>query len=292
MSASASNPIPSNEGRGKASLLPWLLLALAALAAFAWWAYETTDPVFGRFEGDVVTKWITDDLEMELVKDFNYIDPSGKRWTAPTGSIINGASIPSMFWSVIGGPFEGRFRKASVLHDAACDVQTESWEDVHRMFYDACRCSRVGIGKAQTMYWAVYHFGPRWPTAGAGTATDEQPSRRPTSRSSPRPSVTSTRNSSRPRKSKSAPSSKSKPKWPNGTPRKPRTRPTNAYSSSFPPSARNFAQSASASCSSPKASYTSAPFLVAGRVARFQADVFAEGLRGFELAIHVPERTP
>jgi hypothetical protein len=82
--------------------------------------------------------------------------------SGPTGSIINGASIPSMFWSVIGGPFEGRFRKASVLHDAACDVQTESWEDVHRMFYDACRCSRVGIGKAQTMYWAVYHFGPRW----------------------------------------------------------------------------------------------------------------------------------
>ena len=146
----------------KSRLLKYLLLAGMAVAAYWWWAYETTDPAFGRFEGDVVTKWITDDLEMELVKDFKYVDPQGKQWKAPTGSVINGASIPSMFWSVIGGPFEGRFRKASVLHDAACDVQTDSWEDVHRMFYDACRCSRVGIGKAQTMYWAVYHFGPRW----------------------------------------------------------------------------------------------------------------------------------
>jgi hypothetical protein len=63
---------------------------------------------------------------------------------------------------VIGGPFEGKFRNAAVIHDAACEVQAEPWEDVHRMFYDACRCGRVGIGKAQTMYWAVYQFGPRW----------------------------------------------------------------------------------------------------------------------------------
>jgi hypothetical protein len=139
-----------------------LALALLAAVAYVWWAYESTDSAFGKYRGEVVAKWIDDDVEMELVEDFGYVDAAGKEWKAPTGSIINGASIPSMFWSVIGGPFEGRFRKASVLHDAACDVQTESWEDVHRMFYDACRCSRVGVGKAQTMYWAVYHFGPRW----------------------------------------------------------------------------------------------------------------------------------
>jgi hypothetical protein len=146
-----------------------LALALLAAVAYVWWAYESTDSAFGKYRGEVVAKWSDDELEMELVKDFVYVDAAGKEWKAPTGSIINGASIPSMFWSVIGGPFEGRFRKASVLHDAACDVQTESWEEVHRMFYDACRCSRVGIGKAQTMYWAVYHFGPRW----QGSRTDK-----------------------------------------------------------------------------------------------------------------------
>jgi hypothetical protein len=97
-----------------------------------------------------------------LLESFVYVDPRGKRWTAETGTVINGASIPRVFWSVIGGPFEGRFRNAAVIHDAACGAQTEPWEDVHRMFYEACRCARVGLGKAQTMYWAVYHFGPRW----------------------------------------------------------------------------------------------------------------------------------
>jgi hypothetical protein len=63
---------------------------------------------------------------------------------------------------VIGGPFEGRFRRAAVLHDAACGEKKDTWQDVHRMFYDACLCARVGLGKAQTMYWAVYRFGPRW----------------------------------------------------------------------------------------------------------------------------------
>jgi hypothetical protein len=157
-----STPIPSAVTARKSRYLKLLLLAAIAGAVYCWWAYQSTDSAFGRFEGEVVTKWITDDLEMQLIEDFKYVDPRGKHWTAPTGSVINGASIPSMFWSVIGGPFEGRFRKASVLHDAACDEQTESWQDVHQMFYDACRCSRVGVGKAQTMYWAVYHFGPRW----------------------------------------------------------------------------------------------------------------------------------
>jgi hypothetical protein len=158
-----TNPEPANvNAKPRRRWKRWILVAAAIIGAYWWWAYESTDSAFGRYKGDVVAKWSDDELEMELVEDFTYVDPAGKEWKAPTGSIINGASIPSPFWSVIGGPFEGRFRKASVLHDAACDVQTESWEDVHRMFYDACRCSRVGIGKAQTMYWAVYHFGPRW----------------------------------------------------------------------------------------------------------------------------------
>ena len=156
----------------KSRLLAFLLIVGIGAAVYGWWAFESVDYNFGTFQGDVVAKWTDDDLEMELVEDFHFIDANFKRWTAPTGSVINGASIPSMFWSVIGGPFEGRFRNASVLHDAACDVQQESWEDVHRMFYDACRCSRVGIGKAQTMYWAVYHFGPRWQKADSPSPTD------------------------------------------------------------------------------------------------------------------------
>ena len=39
---------------------------------------------------------------------------------------------------------------------------TDPWHDVHRMFYEACRCGGVGERKAKTMDWAVHNFGPRW----------------------------------------------------------------------------------------------------------------------------------
>lgn len=103
-----------------------------------------------------------DGRRFSLSSDFTYVDPSGRRWEAPMGLVTDGASIPTPFWSVIGGPFEGLFREAAVVHDAACCAQMQPWEDVHHMFYDAMRCSGVSEAKAKTMFWAVWSFGPRW----------------------------------------------------------------------------------------------------------------------------------
>lgn len=117
---------------------------------------------WGRFVGDVVAKWDANGRDMTLVDPFAYVDPRDRRWDAPADSVVNGASIPRAFWSLIGGPFEGRFRNASVVHDVACVDRDRPWQDVHRMFYDACRCGGVGAAQAAAMYYAVYHFGPRW----------------------------------------------------------------------------------------------------------------------------------
>jgi hypothetical protein len=119
-------------------------------------------PPWGRFEGDVVARWGADGREMTLVEPFAYIDPRQARWEAAAGRVVDGASIPRAFWSVIGGPFVGEFRNASVVHDTACEDRDRPWRAVHRMFYEACRCGGVGAVKAKTMYYAVFHFGPRW----------------------------------------------------------------------------------------------------------------------------------
>jgi len=37
------------------------------------------------------------------------------------------------------------------------------------MFYDAMRCSGVGLFKAKVMFYAVYRFGPRWTLAQEAT---------------------------------------------------------------------------------------------------------------------------
>ncbi|MFN9369549.1 MAG: protealysin inhibitor emfourin [Planctomycetia bacterium] len=124
-------------------------------------AMQSTSP-WGRFDGTVVARWHDDGRAMTLVAPFAYVDPRAVRWTAPSGAVVNGASIPRAFWSLVGGPFEGRFRNASVVHDVACAERTREWRDVHRMFHDACRCGGVGVALANTMFYAVWHFGPRW----------------------------------------------------------------------------------------------------------------------------------
>jgi hypothetical protein len=80
----------------------------------------------------------------------------------PAGAEIDGASIPKVFWSIVGGPYTGLYRNASVIHDYYCDVRTRPWKEVHRMFYDAMLASGVDKMKAKLMYLAVRFGGPRW----------------------------------------------------------------------------------------------------------------------------------
>jgi hypothetical protein len=124
---------------------------------------EAAEP-YGKFIGDVQTQWLDDGRRMKLLSSLTYLDPQGERWIAPEGSVVDGASIPQFAWSVIGGPFEGKYRKASVIHDVACVEKRRPWELVHETFYQGMRASGVNETRAKIMYAAVYHFGPRWVT--------------------------------------------------------------------------------------------------------------------------------
>ena len=111
---------------------------------------------------------------MVLQEDFTYCDPSGQRWTSPSGATIDGASIPRPAWSPAGSPFVGDYRRASVIHDYYCITKDRPWQKVHRVFYDAMRASGVGIVQAKIFYAAVYQGGPRWQSlAGAEPGTVE-----------------------------------------------------------------------------------------------------------------------
>ncbi len=142
--------------------MQFVCIALMLLAGCNQSTTPTVADNLGQFEGEVVAQWGIDGREMTLIQPISFIDSTSKRWDAPAGSVINGASIPSAFWSLIGGPFEGKYRNASVVHDVYCNEMTETWEDVHEMFYQACRSGGVEVAQAKIMYYAVYHFGPRW----------------------------------------------------------------------------------------------------------------------------------
>ena len=107
-------------------------------------------------------RWNPDGRNMTVVTELRYTDPKGEVWIAPAGSVTDGASIPRSLWTITGGPFEGKYRNASVLHDAAYDRHNRPWQECDRMFYNAIRCSGVGAVEAKTLYYALYKFGHHW----------------------------------------------------------------------------------------------------------------------------------
>jgi len=72
------------------------------------------------------------------------------------------ATFTHPLWSFMGGPFEGKYRNASVLHDVAYDQKNHPPAEVDRMFYSAMRCSGVGPVESKTMYYALLRFGRHW----------------------------------------------------------------------------------------------------------------------------------
>jgi hypothetical protein len=117
---------------------------------------------WGYYSGEPVTRWNPDGRTMTLLSELRYTDPQGVVWIAPAGSQVDGASIPRYLWSIMGGPFEGKYRNASVLHDVAYGEHNRPWQDCDRMFYNAMRCSGASAVEAKTMYYTLYRFGHHW----------------------------------------------------------------------------------------------------------------------------------
>jgi len=123
----------------------------------------------GRFVGKVVVEWLDDPFvaKLRLREDFGFEDPAGKLWLAPQGQVLDGASIPPVFRDMIGMPFVGDYRRASIVYDYYCQVMSEPWRDVHRMFYYASLTEGAGEVNAKVMYAALYAAGLRWEMAGS-----------------------------------------------------------------------------------------------------------------------------
>ena len=121
----------------------------------------------GTFSGEPVTKWLTepdDDRRMELQEEFSFTDPDGKVWLAAKGATIDGASIPRPLWSLVGSPYTGDYRRASIVHDVACDdAKNDSArrEAADRMFFHACREGGCSAEQAMLLYLGV-RVGADW----------------------------------------------------------------------------------------------------------------------------------
>ena len=152
-----------------------VILAPILLVAYLSLAYSSGNQP--RFDGKMILEDVADKYvnvpgdightEFKLLVSYSFIDKTGRKWTAPAGTVVNGASIPQAAWSIIGGPWAGRHRNAAVVHDYHCQELVEDSKTVHRIFYEGLIANGVKISKAKIMYYAVLVGGPRW-TKGAG----------------------------------------------------------------------------------------------------------------------------
>jgi len=120
------------------------------------------DHNIGHYTGRLILEFLSDGQRMRVIEDFGFMEADGVHWPVPPKTTVDGASIPQVLWSVMGGPFEGKYRDASVVHDYYCAVRSADWRSVHRMFYRAMLVSGVSVRRAKVMYAAVYFAGPRW----------------------------------------------------------------------------------------------------------------------------------
>jgi Protein of unknown function (DUF1353) len=102
------------------------------------------------------------DRRVKTLADFGFVDSKGQHWDVPADFVSDGASIPWGLWSITGGPFDGPYRDAALIHDYFCDFPKFSWEDTHRMFYEAAIARGTSESVARTMYMGIIYGGPTW----------------------------------------------------------------------------------------------------------------------------------
>lgn len=116
----------------------------------------------GVFSGEPQAIWLTEDgtedRNMKLLGKFSFTDPDAREWVAPAAAVIDGASIPRALWAIVGSPYTGDYRRASVVHDVACveaggDLKKRRAAD--RMFFHACRAGGCSIWQSTVLYLGV-----------------------------------------------------------------------------------------------------------------------------------------
>lgn len=114
----------------------------------------------GKFSGFPLTRW-KGEREMELIEEFIFTDKKQKEWCVPVGAILNGATIPKSLWSVIGSPYVGCYRRASVVHDYFVgegdnpDVSFKDRRLADKMFFQASRAGGCSWNQAAMLYIGV-----------------------------------------------------------------------------------------------------------------------------------------
>jgi hypothetical protein len=125
----------------------------------------------GQFKGNVKAEFLAPNnptntfRDIRLTAPFGYVDKKGIHWDVPAGYVTNGASIPASLWGIVGGPFDGPYRDAAVIHDYYCEAKSRTSDETHEMYYEAAIARGTSEAIAKTMYAGILLGGPTWQIA-------------------------------------------------------------------------------------------------------------------------------
>ena len=71
------------------------------------------------------------------------------------GFVSDMASIPKLFWNLIGSPFTGRYTEAALVHDALYASEALPRKEADGVFLELMAQAGVSYWKRYSMYWAV-----------------------------------------------------------------------------------------------------------------------------------------
>lgn len=93
---------------------------------------------------------VPNDNKYRLNRDFTFGD-----FTIPKGYKWDGATIPRIFWSVIGSPFQPKFMRASLIHDYLYNSPEHSGKCIDSLFKQILIADGVSRTEANIMYASV-----------------------------------------------------------------------------------------------------------------------------------------
>ncbi len=116
----------------------------------------------GQFSGVLRLQPLGDGVHMIVLNNYAYVDGYKRTLDAAPGFSTDGASIPRALWTLVGSPFTGKYIGAAVIHDVGCVSHKYTWQETHRMFYEAMLDSGVDQNYAKILYYGVRVGGPKW----------------------------------------------------------------------------------------------------------------------------------
>lgn len=106
------------------------------------------------FQGDLIIKKVSP-YQYKVWQEFSYYTIKGGCIVVPKGFITDGASIPRLFWVIIGSPFTGRYSRAALVHDYLYHTQQYTRSRSDRIFLEAMKTLKVFWLKRRAMWMAV-----------------------------------------------------------------------------------------------------------------------------------------